>query len=433
MRPPPPRLRRDARRLEFAGIVVAAAVVVAAINFTVGDGRITRVEQAFCEAVDGTLDIEQACAPTPDPPAPQGPPRPDPCEADRAGAPPNPVTRLVSDPLTAQGALVTTYHRDGTARVTITAENPSTPAGAHVDLGGGVEFNDGDTWVVESAHAADQLRESLVGYVARQTQQEQVPYPTEVMASISITSSPDRALQLALLKEQERERDESLPAAQVTAGIADPSTWVTRVNRTTGQTTATTQLAWLTDPAGSADIQSPRAGSPVGSLSITTDSRDRIVAVTLRTVRANQSIAPDGELTTGSAGQATLVSTTLTLQPDGPGYHERFQIVTDWLSGSGPDSVPRAIRHGDLLPAAAIPGDSFQTLLHDEAVVSATGYVGIQDYQAFVHALQRDWAIGSDRALAQTSGTVMATARLQEPTSADDDGRSWLSTTDCIA
>lgn len=324
------RPERGVGSLEYIGILVAAAIVVGSITFTLGGQSGARIQQAVCEAVGRILDTGGQCSGSGD--QGDGDPtagdadetltdeefEPDKCRVSETGESYNSVVRIAFFEFGDNAGLTVTEYSDGTVRVTATdggslgltggfgadaTIGDVIEAGAKIDFGFGVKFSHGDTWVFDSVEEADRMRKDLDEYLVQQAilrgphpggmppiifnLKSPPKPPTERVVSIGVAGDAGITFginpKLGGGTDMAGNKAESLniPAARIAAGVDGGATWVTRVNDVTGETTSTTELDYSlghsgrigTSPFGDKDSAS-------GAMSVTTDANGKIVGIT---------------------------------------------------------------------------------------------------------------------------------------------------------
>jgi hypothetical protein len=285
-------------------------------------------------------------------------------------------------------------------------------AAATVKVGAGLTFGYGDTWEFASPAEELAMRQQLDDYLIQQVVLSQpdawamYPYlwltdgfvdppkdPAVTFSTMEVSATGEAALGLRspidrAADGQDRFLDPSIGAALELDGSYKV---VIETDRATGHRSYTYSLK---GSAGArADVTVGRGGvegSTTGSFKVTRDERGELVAIELLSTRqgtvegslgGSNPVGGSGPSGRVGSGETTAVVTRTRLDLDDRADRE---IVERWLQDNSEQfGVPLRLTYDQLLPTERVPGDAFQSLLHDRASVSRIVYDDVDDVHRF--------------------------------------------------
>lgn len=462
---------RGAAGWEYIGMIVVAALVTGSITLAISGAG---VPQAVCEAVGSIMRSDAACGNSGggDDQAegqqdPQTAPlddeffKPDSCKLNESSERTNSKVKIFFIEIGEDAGFVVTEFSDGTVKMTATnggsigatggigadASFGALEAGAKVDFGAGVKFDYGSTWTFDSMAEAEAMREQLDKYLVQQYQIRNPPMgpmgpipviifnpvdppkpPTEVVSSVAAFAEIKGTLGVDLVGQTPGGRTLKIPESSVVAQLTGESKWVVRTNTETGDTTYVTQLQLNGSASGQIWLATYGfSQTDSAAMSITKDSEGRITAITFITT-SEGSLSDGGKVGgSGSSGDdkaggsiggsttdstASVVTTTLTLDPDSPSDQ---QIARDWLGGDTDYSWAGAISANNINPSSPVEGDAFQNLMYERARVSAVTYDKVTDATKFGLNVKLGFALGFDFSLESSESTAVEASYMGAP------------------
>ncbi|WP_338749363.1 hypothetical protein [Janibacter alittae] len=485
------RRERGASSAEYVGAVVVAAILVGAIVFTVSPQG-ANVRAAVCDSVGSILQTELGCGSGDEGGDEAGPPtdedfQPPVCQVSRTGEEYNSTISIAFIDIGDNAGLVRTVMSDGTVTLTATdgamlgasggagAElrtGGGAELGASVDFGGGVELGLGDTWTFPDAESADEFEELLNDHRVRDVTRtyggrgafmvdlidplDPLPEPGTTTTEIGLTGEVDGQLGINLTGNDDGSGP-SLQAQAIAASVEADATWTqtTDTNGTEGaQDDSTTYTVDMSiNPDVSSDIWSADLGlgdTEGMSMSITENAAGEITEISIVStsegaINAGATIDGGGSDGTGPEADsgsgsiftsetdttATVATTSLSLDPDSPGYDEDVSVVQDWLGGqdSGGYEWPGTIPMGAVNPARA-GSDSFSRLMHEQATVSAITSEGVTSASGLAAEVSLGLKLGFDFSVSESEAEAVYAAYLGAPRNAE---RSMVPYEDCIS
>lgn len=451
-------------------MIVVAALVTGSITLAISGAG---VPQAICEAVGTIMRSDAACgdASAGEDQADGGEPenallddeffKPDTCKLNESSEKTTSKVKIFFIEIGEDAGFVVTEFSDGTVKMTATdggsigatggigadASFGTLEAGAKVDFGGGVKVDYGSTWTFDSMEEAEAMREQLDKYLIQQYQIRNPPIgpmgpipviifnpvdppkpPTEVVSSVTTFGEIKGTLGIDLVGTTSGGKTLKIPESSVVGAITGESKWVVRTNTETGDTTYVTQLQLSGSTSGQIWLNTYGfSGTDTAAMSITKDREGNVTAITFITT-SEGSISDGGKVggtaTSGddSAGgsiggstsesTATVVTTTLALDPDSPSDQ---QVARDWLGGDTNYSWAGAISANTINPASPVEGDAFQNLMYERAKVSAVTYDNVTDSTKFGLNVKLGFALGFDFSLESSESTAVEASFMGAP------------------
>jgi hypothetical protein len=316
--------------------------------------------------------------------------------------------------------------------------------GASVEVAAGLKFGYGDTWQFTDAAQERKFRGEIEKYALQQQQLQHAsspggaagialwnsltnnwadpPDPTITFAKGSLEASAKGSLGLKI-PTGPADAKGKIPTADPNLGgsltLKGEYEVMIEKNATAGTTSWSYQLTPQIKAAGSAvvvggEIYRKRSGSfkvtrndkgELVSLSFvsTRDGGDQVSLGLKSPVAAGSAKAKgNGKIGEGES-RATVTSTTLTVTND-----EERRIAEEWMSGHFEQfSSPLDLTFNTLIPTRpAPPGDEFNQLLYEKAVVSQINYDNVSDVQEFGAEVNLGFKLGFSFTLENSSSTV---------------------------
>lgn len=466
---------RGAAGWEYIGMIVVAALVTGSITFAITGagvpqavceavGSIVQVDGACVGASEGEDgDDDQASDDDNPEPAPLDDElfKPETCKLNESSEKTNSKVKIFFIEIGEDAGFVVTEFSDGTVKMTATngssigatggvgadASFGALEAGAKVDFGAGVKFDYGSTWTFDSMAEAEAMREQLDKYLMQQYQIRNPPMgpmgpvpviifnpvdppkpPTEVVSSVTTFGEIKGTLGIDVVGTTSGGTTLKIPESSVVGSITGESKWVVRTNTETGDTTYVTQLQLSASTSGQIWMATyGLSGTDTAAMSITKDKDGNITAITFITT-SEGSLSDGGKVGgTGTSGDnkgggsiggstsqstATVVTTTLSLDPDSPSDQ---RIARDWLGGDTDYSWAGAISANNINPSSPVEGDEFQNLMYERARVSAVTYDKITDSTRFGLNVKLGFALGFDFSLESSESAAVEASYLGAP------------------
>lgn len=306
-----------------------------------------------------------------------------------------------------------------------------------IEVGGGVKIEAGSTWKFASGPEADEFKARLSAYLFAQhavLYEEGAALGVAAAGGLTPIRPPDMVIS-----------ELALPVSVKATGKAGVFTADGKVEVTpkvtvlrdmgTGTTTTTVSQEVYLEANGSvspvAGVGPGAAGGGQGLIGSTTgtvqDSSGRITKVILTSTDSLQgtvSVDGHGKEPAGAepgvdpsvkindkdkATQVTLTTTTLDVTDANRAAVER------WVASGQPDpgflSGDPRLHH----PVTAVPGDDFQTALHDEAKVITVTYDDVTDVKGLEAEIKAGWSLGIEGSVEQTSSHESEATYLDAP------------------
>lgn len=475
-------------RLEYAGVAVLIAGVVAAIALVI---TTTDVQARMCRAVSDIFSTDLGCSAGTDTGAPETPEQdyePDKCKVHQTGDKYSGVVKIGFIKIGENAGFVVTEYSDGSVTMMATngAEIGATggfgadvawgqmEAAARVDFGGGLKFDYGSTWQFESKEQAEQFREQLDDYLFDQWSLthpvcspmgggcfprpikgvEPPPVPSTTFGGVQLTGEVNGKLGIDATTGTAPLTQAQMTEQGFVAKLSGSSKWtVTNDNRGTPDDPSDDTRTYVTDMslngelAGQIMLATGGGGSLLGvSYSVKQDAQGNIIEVKIVStaeVTSSSGGSGSGKVTNGSGddknsgggsvtgstvtGDVVVTETTLSLDPTD---QVNQQIVTDWMGGTGGHAWPGLIKLNTINPSAADADDPFSQLLHDKAVSSTIAYDHVTDKLGFALNVKFGLAFGVDFSTQSDETTAVAATYLGPPGA--DGVRPHLDYTACV-
>lgn len=474
---------RGASSAEYVGTIVVAAVLVGAIVLAISPQG-ANVRAAVCDAVGSILRTDLSCGDA-DAGDTAGPPanedfQPPVCQVSQTGEEYNSAVSIAFIDFGENAGLVRTVMSDGTVTLTATdggmlgasasvgadfEAGGGTDLGAEIDFGGGVTLGLGDTWSFtgeDAAQQADDFEDLLDEHQMRQLQRESSPYgamwsdlfdpidplpePDSTTTEIGVTAEVDSQFGLSISATEDGSGP-SLDAQAVAASIEADSTWSETRDTHGTESAEDDTMTYTVDMSVNPDVSSDIWAADLGlgdtagmSMAVTKNANGQIVEIAIVSTSEgaiNGGVGLGGDSGSGSEGSfftsqeettATVSTTTLTLDPDAPGYEQDAAVVEDWLGGDGyewPGTIPMSAVN------PAHPGaDPFSQLMHEQATVSAITSEGVTSTTGLAAEVSLGLKLGFDFSASSSEAEAVYAAYLGAPR---DGERSMVPYDDCIS